>query len=345
MYMEEKEKRVGLWGILFLVATLAIIGTLGYMFIEGWSLLDSVYMMVITLATVGYREVHELSPAGMIFTILLIIFGLITLYYVIRTLGEYVLENKLEENLKSKRMEHTLKHLTGHYIVCGFGRVGKQVARELTKEEGPGSSQFVIIEKSPEGIERCKAEGYLCILGDATEERVLRQAEIANAKGLIVCLGQDSDAIMAIVTAKSLNHNLFVVARANQQSSASKLLQVGANRVVSPHEIGAFRMVNFALNPEVADFLDDVQDLSNKEVEIDDVIVANTSSVAGHTIGSKLSNRTYGVSVLAIHKPDGNAIINPTGDAVINGGDRLILLGTKDKLTAVLKLLGAKPRS
>lgn len=341
--MEEQEKRVGFGGLLLLVITLVVVGTLGYMFIEGWSLLDSVYMVVITLATVGFKEVHTLSPAGMVFTILLIIFGLITLYYVIRTLGEYVLENKLEESLKSKRMERTLKHLAGHYVVCGFGRVGRQVARELTKDKDVG--QFVVIEKNPDSLERCKEEGYLCVSGDATDEHTLRQAELVGAKGLIVCLGQDSDTIMTIVTAKSLNHNLFVVARANQQSAASKLLQVGANRVVSPHEIGAFRMVNFALNPEVADFLDDVQDLSNKEVEIDDVIVANTSSVAGNTIASKLSNRTYGVSVLAIHKPDGNAIINPTGDAVINGGDRLILLGTKDKLATVLKLLGARSRS
>ncbi len=339
--MEEKDKRVSFWGLLLLATTLVAVGTLGYMFIEGWNALDSIYMVVITLATVGFREVHALSPAGTVFTIFLIIFGLITLYYVIRTLGEYMLENKLEENLNLKRMERTLKQLTGHYIVCGFGRVGRQVVRELTKDV----IQFVIIEKDIEAFERCKEEGHLCILGDASDERILKQAGVMNAKGLIVCLGKDSDTVMAIVTAKSLNHNLFVVARANQQNTASKLLQVGANRVVSPHEIGAFRMVNFALNPEVADFLDDVQDLSNKEIEIDDVIVANTSPVAGHSIAERLSNRNYGVSVLAIHKPDGNAIINPTGDAVIGGGDRLILLGTRDKLANVLKMLGGKPRS
>ncbi|MBU2497259.1 MAG: potassium channel protein [Nanoarchaeota archaeon] len=337
----EKDKRVSFWGLLLLAATLVVVGTLGYMFIEGWNALDSVYMVVITLATVGFREVHVLSPAGIIFTILLIVFGLVTLYYVIRTLGEYMLENKLEENLNLKRMERTLKHLAGHYIVCGFGRVGRQVVRELTKE----AVQFVVVEKDIETLERCKEEGNLCVLGDANDEHVLKQAGAMNAKGLIVCLGRDSDAVLTIVTAKSLNHNLFVVARANQQNTASKLLQVGADRVVSPHEIGAFRMVNFALNPEVADFLDDVQDLSNKEIEIDDVIVANTSPVAGHSIASKLSNRNYGVSVLAIHKPDGNAIINPTGDAVIDGGDRLILLGTRDKLANVLKMLGGKPRS
>lgn len=336
----EENKRISFWGLLLLVAVLIVVGTLGYMFIEGWGALDSVYMVVITLATVGFREVHSLSPAGMLFTILLIVFGLITLYYVIRSIGEYVLENKLEESFKSKRMEKALHSTSDHYVICGFGRVGKQVARELAKEP----AQFVVVEKDPEVFEQCKSKSYLCALGDATEESVLKQAGVMNAKGLIVCLGKDSDTVLTIVTAKSLNHNLFVVARANRGATASKLLQVGANRVVSPHEIGAFRMASFALNPEVADFLDDVQDLSNKEVEIDDVIVANTSPVSGHTIASRLSNRTYGVSVLAIHKPDGNAIINPTGDAVIDGGDRLILLGTRGKLANVLKLLGAKSK-
>ena len=336
--MTDKSRQVNFWGLLFLIATLVVVGTIGYMFIEGWSLLDAIYMVVITLATVGFKEVHPLSPAGEVFTILLIIFGLVTIYYVVRLLGEYLIEDKLEEHLKSKKMEKSLKALSGHFIICGFGRGGRQGAHELTKEP----VDFVVIEREPALVDECEREGFLCIAGDATDEVTLKRAGVMNARGLIICLGRDSDTVLAIITARGLNNDLFIVARANRDNTAAKLAQVGANRVVSPHQIGGFRMASFALNPEVADFLDDVQDLGNREVQIDDVIVANTSPAAGHSIASKLSNRVYGVSVLAIHKPDGTALINPIGDAVVEAGDRLILLGTKDKLVSVVKLLGAR---
>jgi len=335
---DKKSRQVNFWGLVFLVSALVIAGILGYMFIEGWSILDALYMVVITLATVGFKEVHPLSPAGEVFTILLIVFGLITVYYVVRLLGEYLIEDKLEEHLKSKKMEKSLKALSGHYVICGFGRVGSQVAHELTKEP----AEFVVVEREHTIVAECEQEGFLCVAGDTTDEAVLKRAGVMNAKGLIVCLGRDSDTVLTIITARSLNNDLFIVARANRDNTAAKLLQVGANRVVSPHQIGGFRMASFALNPEVADFLDDVQDLGNREVQIDDVIVANTSLAAGHSIATKLSNRTYGVSILAIHKPDGHAIINPIGDTVVEAGDRLILLGTKEKLSAVVKLLGAR---
>jgi len=333
---EGESKRVNLGVLLLLILALITIGVIGYSAIEGWNLLDALYMVIITLATVGFREVHPLSPAGMIFTILLIIFGLITLYYVIRTVGEYILENKLEETLKYKKMEKTLRDLKDHYIICGFGRVGRQVVQELSQEH----ADFVVVEKNPALAEACERLGYTCLVGDATEETALKQAGILNAKGLIICLGEDSDAVLTVVTAHSMNKDLFIVARANGENTAGKLLKIGANRVVSPQHIGGFRMASFALNPTVADFIDDLQDLSNQEVRIDDIIVSAHSLVAGHTIAERLSNRTYGATVLAIHKQDGEAIINPTGDVLIESGDRLILLGTKAKLDAVLKLLG-----
>ncbi|RLC37312.1 potassium channel protein [candidate division Kazan bacterium] len=333
-----KNRKVNLAGLAVLILVMVSVGTLGFMLIEGWNFLDAFYMVVITLATVGFREVHELSPSGTIFTILLIVFGLVTLYYVLRLLGEYVIEDKLEENLESRKLEKTLKNLSDHYIIAGFGRVGRQIALELAKE----GVSFVVIEKNLESFERCKRAGYLCLMGDSTEEETLKRAGTMDAKTIIVALGRDSDAVLTIITAKSLNNDIFIVARANQGSSPAKLSKIGANRVVLPHQIGAFRMANFALNPTVADFLDDVQDLANSEVEIDDVIVAESSVVAGHSIADRLSNRTYGATVLAIHKPDGNAIINPVGDAIIEAGDRLILLGTKSKLARVVQILEGK---
>jgi len=335
---DEPKKTGNLWGLLLLISGLVTIGVAGYMTIEGWSFLDAIYMVVITLATVGFKEVHPLSPAGTVFTILLIVFGLITMYYVIRVLGEYILENKLEETLKYKKMEKTLRNLSGHFIICGFGRVGREVAREFNHDQ----AEFVVIERNPKVVESCEQAGYPCITGDATDEEALKRASVLNAKGVIVCLGEDSDTVLTVVTARSMNKDLFIVARANGETTTGKLLKIGANRVVSPHHIGGFRMAGFALNPAVADFVDDIQDLSSTEVRIDDTIVAANSPVAGHTIAERLSNRTYGVTVLAINKQDGEAVINPTGDVLIEAGDRLILLGTKAKLDAMLQLLGAK---
>ncbi|MDD5605914.1 MAG: potassium channel protein [Patescibacteria group bacterium] len=335
---DESSKGTNFWGLVLMIVALAGIGTLGYMFIEGWSFLDALYMVVITLATVGFKEVHTMSPAGTIFTILLIVFGIVTLYYVLRMLSEYVLENKLEERFKSKRMDKTIQNLSGHIIVCGFGRVGTQVVSELDKDTTP----FVVVEQDEALVEKCEAGGHMCVKGDATSEDTLKRAGVMNARGIVICLGRDSDTIMAIITAKAMNSSIFVVARANQGAAASKLSQVGADRVVSPHQIGGFRMASFALSPEVADFIDDIQDLGNSEIQIDDVIVPQSSPVAGHTIAQKLSNKVYGATVLAINKPDGKAIINPIGDTLVEAGDRLILIGTKEKLTEVLKLLGAQ---
>jgi voltage-gated potassium channel len=334
----EEDKQINPWGLLLMIVALVGIGTMGYMFIQGWNFLDSLYMVVITLATVGFKEVHALSPAGVIFTILLIVFGIVTLYYVLRMLSEYVLESKLEERFKSKRMEKTINNMSGHIIVCGYGRVGAQVVGELDKDTTP----FVIIENDVALAEKCEASGHMCLQGDATSEDVLKRAGVMNARGIVVCLGRDSDTVMTIITAKAMNNRIFVVARANQSTTANKLSQVGADRVVSPHQIGGFRMASFALNPEVADFIDDIQDLGNSEIQIDDITVPQNSPVAGHTIAQKLSNKVYGATVLAINKPDGKAIINPIGDTLVEAGDRLILIGTKQKLAEVLKLLGER---
>ncbi|MBN2585337.1 potassium channel protein [Patescibacteria group bacterium] len=317
------------------VIGLIAVGTVGYMVIEGWAFLDAIYMVVITLATVGYKEVNPLSPAGTVFTILLIVFGIVTLYYVIRVFGEYILASRLDPDYRNRQMQGKIQNLRDHYLVCGFGRVGEKVVEELTKENVP----FVVIEIDPEVIEVCRLKGYLCVVGDATNEDVMLEAGIMSAKGLISTLGRDSDNVLTVITARTINSDLFIVARANTDTAVAKLIRVGANRAVSPYQISAFRMATFALRSGVADFVDSVLDPSSSEVQISDATVGSNSSLVGSSVEKYLANRKSGVTVLVIHRSDGNAIINPLGDTEIQEGDRLILMGTRPNLSNIEKLI------
>lgn len=321
--------------LFMLVVGLVIIGIAGYMVIEGWTFLEALYMVVITLATVGYKEIHPLSTAGTIFTILLIVFGIVTLYYVIRVVGEYILATRFDEKHQLKQMRSQIQNLTGHYIVCGYGRVGSKIAGELGKE----GVALVVVESNPLVAEECRAKGYLCVLGDATNENSLLEAGLMNAKGLMAALGKDSDNILVVITARTLNSGLFIVSKANHDEAVDKLIRVGANRAVSPYQISAFRMVTFAMHPGVADFVDNVFDLKNSEIQITDMTVGSASPLVGYPIEKYLANRKSGVSVLVINRQDGHAIINPLGDAVIQTGDRLILMGIRTNLEAVEKLI------
>lgn len=321
--------------LLLLVAGLVIIGVAGYMIIEQWNFLESLYMVVITLATVGYREIHPLSTAGTIFTILLIVFGVVTLYYVIRVVGEYILLSRFDEQHKINQMKAQIQNLSGHYVVCGFGRVGSKIAQELVKENVP----LVIVEDDPQTAEECRAQGFLCVTGDATGEEALLSAGLMNAKGLMAALGRDSDNILVVITARTLNSGLFIVSKANHDEAVDKLLRVGANRAVSPYQISAFRMTTFALHPGVADFVDNVFDLRNSEIQITDMTVGSNSPLVNQPIETYLANRKSGVSVLVINRQDGHAIINPLGDTVIQSGDRLIMMGIRTNLEAVEKLI------
>lgn len=320
--------------LIFLIVGLLVIGISGYMIIEGWGFLDALYMVVITLATVGYGEVHLLSPAGTIFTILLIVFGIVTLYYVIRVFGEYVLASRFDESFKNRQMHAKIQSLKDHFVVCGFGRVGEKVVDELSKE----NVHFVIIETDPEIVENCRAKGFFCLEGDATNEEVLLEAGVMNAKGLITALGQDSDNMLVVITARTLSSNLFIVARANADTAVAKLLRIGANRAISPYQISAFRMATFALHPGVADFIDNVLDFGKSEIQIIDIVVSSSSPLVDQPVEKYLANRKSGLSVLVINRADGHAIINPLGDTNIQAGDRLILMGTRDNLSTAEKL-------
>ncbi|HSA91472.1 MAG TPA: potassium channel protein [Terriglobales bacterium] len=313
------------------LAALFVAGVLGFRLIEGWSWLDSVYMVVTTLTTVGYREVHELSEAGRIFNIFLIASGVGLAFAAIGTFSTALLEFELGRFLGRRRMEREIGRLSGHYIICGAGRVGRSVARELVAQPVP----FVVVENSEAKAER--AADWPTLVGDATKEEVLREARIEHARGLVAATTTDATNIYIVLTARSLNPKLKIIARASEEGSEKHLVTAGADSVISPYVFAGHRIAQTFLRPGVLDFLDIAigRDETKLQVEIEELSVGAGSSLAGSTIGESRIHQKMGVIILAIKRPGEAMRVNPTATDVIQGGDSLIVVGE----TANLKQL------
>jgi voltage-gated potassium channel len=238
-------------GALLALGTILVVGVLGYMVFEGWSFNDSLYMTVITLTTVGYREVRPLDNSGQLWTMVLLISGVGTLFYAAVSSVELVVEGTIRGYFGRRRMEAAISKLNGHYILCGYGRVGRQVAAEFALDDVP----FVIIEQEAETVEECVEEGYLVLLGEASDD-VLEQAGIRRARGLVTAVDSDADNVFVVLSARKLNPKLHIVARASSDESAAKLEIAGADRTLSPYAVGGRRLASLATQPLVVDFLD-----------------------------------------------------------------------------------------
>jgi len=232
-----------------LIAFVISFGTAGYMVIEEWNFLDALYMTIITLTTVGYREIHDLSLNGRLFTIILLMGGVGTVFYVLSIGAKVIIEGELQEIYGRKRVEKRLKDLKDHYIVCGYGRMGKIIARELNQEK----LKYTVIEKSEVTVDPDEKESQLILQGDATRDELLKRAGIERAKCLISVLPTDAENLYVVLSARGLNSNLLIVARAGEEGSEQKLLRAGADRVVSPYHIGGLRMAHTVLKPAVVD--------------------------------------------------------------------------------------------
>ena len=314
--------------VLSLVIIVLIIsaGTLGYMLIEGWSLHESLYMTVITLTTVGYGEVHPLSPAGQIFTMLLLIVGVGIILYLLSTEAKLLLEGHLQDYLGRSRLEKKINELNDHYIICGFGRMGRTVAKEF-KTKGIA---FVVIEKTP--APQVDRDEFLILEGDASTEDMLKSAGILRAKGLISVLPTDAENLFVVLSARELNSELFIVTRASEESSERKILRAGADRVVSPYRTGGIRMANTVLKPTVVDFIEFATKTGNMELQIEEVIVSPDSKVANSTLKDTGIGRDLGIIIVAIKKSDGTMQFNPGSASKIHSGDTLVALGETSRL-------------
>jgi voltage-gated potassium channel len=318
----------------FALLLLVFIGTAGFRLLEGFSLLDSLYMTVITLTTVGFGEVHTLSPTGRIFTILLILGGGGIMAYTITASADYLVSGQWREHWDARRRRKMLDTLKRHVIVCGFGRVGRFVAQDLKVEGVP----FVILEKDPERVEQTRRFGYLALQGNAAKESLLEQAGILRARGLVAALDSDAENVYIALTARGMNPNLQIIARANFEESESKLLRAGADKVLLPYSLSGRRMVTMLLRPEIADFLDEVAFAGGMELLLEQVTVCKGSKLEGLTLAEAKTRLQVNISVLAYKEPGSAVTQRPGPDTCYCAGIQLIALGTRDDLRLLMEL-------
>jgi voltage-gated potassium channel len=314
-----------------LLGVLLIAGAAGFHWIEGWPWFDGLYMTLTTFTTVGYQEIHPLSPAGRVFNAAVIILGVSALFFLIGTLTQAMIEFELGSFFGRRRLERQISKLEGHYIICGAGRVGRSAAREFHARPVP----FVIIEREESKVKWAFEEDMLVLVGDATREETLRTARIEKAKGLIAAVATDADNLYIVLTARGLHPTLKIIARASEEDAADKLRKAGATEVVSPYHVIGRRIAMTLLRPHVLDFIDVATTLFGGEdldLQIEQILVSERSPLSGMTLGESGIRRDTGVIILALRKGDGKMQFNPSAGSRIEGGDHLIAMGQPNDL-------------
>ena len=316
---------------LFFLLVIILLGTLGYMLIGDLSFVDAVYMTVITISTVGFKEVAPLHEAGKVFTIVLIISGISCATYTASSFFQFMIEGHLMGLMKRRKMERIIEALKKHYIICGFGRVGAKIARDF---EASGKT-FVVVDNNPETIARLKDKAYLFVEGNASEDEVLKRARIEHAAGLVAASDSDPDNVLITLSARMLNPELFIVSRASTDSVLEKLYKAGANRVVSPYKSAAQKMTTMLLRPLVHDYLDMMAKGKDLEIGLEEIELTGEAGIIGKSIGEAAIRKRTGTTILAIKNRNGEVLTNPAVSTVLEEGDRLIVVGTPEQLASV----------
>jgi len=312
------------------------VGTAGFHYIEGWSWFDGFYMVITTLTTIGYQETHPLSHLGRIFNVGIILCGVSLVFLAIGALTQALLEFELQHFFGRRRMERDISRLTDHYIICGAGRVGRSAARELARRPAP----FVILENSEPKAQKFSSEGWLMLIGDATQEQALREARIEHARGLVAATTTDATNLYIVLTARSLNPKLRIIARASEDMAEKHLLSAGADSVVSPYIFAGQRIAHSFLRPHVVSFLDTATTHLGMDLEIGQVAITAASPFAGQTVESSRIRQDRGVIVLAIKRQSGMRF-NPVPDDRIEAGDFLIAMGEPQQIRDLERRAGS----
>ena len=312
------------------------VGTVGYMIIEGWDLTDSIYMTIITITTVGFSEVHQMSRLGRIFTIGLVFFGVAFFLFVAGSMVQFMVEGRIRDIMGRRTLNRKIEHLKNHYVVCGYGRIGRVLCKHFMAHP---ALKMVIVEKDENLISEMESDGILYIVGDASEEETLLKAGIKQAKVLVAALATDIDNVFLTLTARQLNPNIFIVARASSKAAKSKLLAAGANRVESPYDIGAVSMAQRVLRPSVTSFLDLVFAYNRKDIQMEEIPVAPSSSLVNVMLKDSGIRQKFNLIIIAVKKPNGEMMFNPSFETVIESGDTVIAMGKTENLLELEKVL------
>ena len=303
-------------------------GTVGYMLIEGWSAWDGLYMTVTTVATVGFREVHPLSRSGEAFTLLLIVSGVGSAFYTATLLANLIVAGGWQRRLDQRRQNRMLAELRDHFIVCGYGRIGSLIVDELHRQGVP----VVVVERDPERVARIMEKGWAAVAADASHEDVLVRVGIHRARGLIAAVGTDAENVYAVLTARGVRPDLFIIARVESDDAEHKLRRAGADRVISPYHIGASHMAQTALRPAVVDFVQLATSSGHLDLSMEQVRIQERSGLVGQTIVDAGIRQKFGVIIVAIRRADGTMDFNPSPDAMIQAGDEMVVLGRPESV-------------
>ena len=302
-------------------------GTLGFMLIEDMSLLDAIYMTAITLSTVGFSEVTPLHPAGRVFVILLVVFGMAVVASFAALMGEQILEGHFKSLVARRKMENRLKKLSNHFIIAGFGRVGRQVAKEFEGRKVP----WVVIEKDEAAVDQIVARGVVTVPGDATDDEVLSKAGIDRAHTLISTLPEEAQNVYLTLTARYMNPELKIIARADFEDGEKKLLRAGADHVVIPHVLGGIRMAKAALQPHVVDFMQ-MASMGDEGLLVEELVVPDGCALIGKSLVDSALKQNYGIAVIGVKQPGRRMNINPSAQTVLNGQDVIVVVGRGEDL-------------
>ena len=325
--------------VVAIVTTLSI-GTVGFTVIDGYPPFDAFYMTLTTMTTVGYGEIHPLSHAGRVFNSFLIVFGVTTIFIAIGAMTQTIIELEFGDAIGKRRKKRMIDNLKDHYIICGFGRVGRGAAIELSHAGVP----FVVVDIDPDRVERAMHAGMLAMSADSTHDETLRLVGIERARGLVAALATDADNLFVLLSAKGLNPKIYVATRAAEEGAEAKMRRAGADAVFAPYAITGHRLAQSLLRPHVVQFLDFTTKDVGEDIAIEQVRVSASSEMVSKTIKEMQLGKEVGVIVMAIRRESGQMVFNPPADTAVQGGDYLIVMGRPGNLRTLETLL-AEPRS
>ncbi len=310
-------------------------GSIGYMSIEQWSFIDALYMTIITLTTVGYGEVNPVTFQGRIFTVVLIVLGGSYFLYMVGSVMQFLVEGRIRKVLGRHKLDKQIKRIKDHYIICGYGRIGKVLSNFLIQKY----IDVVVIEQNASNIEEMNDDGILYLIGSATDEKLLERAGIHRAQGLITAVGTDADNVFLVLIAKQMNPHLFIVARASQNSAKKTLMAAGANKVISPYDLGARRMAHAILRPTVIKFLEMAFSDEKTDIVLEEIHVNESSSFVGVSLMDSGIRQKFDLIIITISKADGTMLFNPGALTTFDVGDIVVVVGKAKNLMRLERIL------